>query len=292
MNSNIRCSICENEKFAPLFKKGNLALVKCLGCGLVRVNNLTATFDIRLYDYYKERINISKEELYNPINTKRYLELLNRLEFCRNNNTLFEIGSGEGQLLSVAKSRHWQVEGIELAPYAVEICKKFNLNVQCADFLKTDIKSGYYDVVVMSEVMEHLTHPQEYLLKANNILRENGILVITTPNFNCITRRLLQKRWSLINKEHLFYFTPRSLKLLLRKCNFEIIGLRVSLITLPELYRLFKRQVDDVYNRNQVIRRTIETNRLLRFLKSASNKFLNLTGTGESIECICRKSAN
>lgn len=283
------CSICKNNIFFSLVKKRDLTLVKCSGCGLVRVDNLSTTFDIRHYDYYKNRKKLSGEELYNPVTTKRYIDLLSRLECYRKNNTLFDIGCGEGHFLSVAKKMGWEANGIEKAPYAVEICNKFNINVVCADLLKIDLQNDYYDAVMMFEVLEHLTQPQEYLLKVNDILRKGGILIITTPNFNCITRFLLQERWSLIHKEHLFYFTPKTLELFLTKCNFRLIELRVKHITLPELYRLFKDKTNSVYHCNQVIRKALERNKFLSCLKYYVNKILNLTRLGESIECICQK---
>lgn len=283
------CAICKGGDYVGLFRKNSLTLVKCLGCGLVHVDNLSATFDIKHYDYYKERMKLSDDELYSPITTKRYIKLLNRLGCYRGNNALLDIGCGEGHFLSVAKKMGWQAQGLEKAPYALEICKRFNVNAMCADLLEVDLADNSYDIVMMSEVLEHLTQPREYLLKVNRILRKGGILRITTPNFNCITRFLLQDNWSLIYVEHLFYFTPKTLKSLLRKCNFKIIELRTKLITLPELRRLFTNKADDTYGDNQAIRKMIEENKFLSFLKNCVNTALDLTKMGESIECVCQK---
>lgn len=283
------CLICDKKSLKPLFKKKDLRLLRCADCGLVQVDNLKAIFDIKHYDYYKDRLTLEEDKLYNHITTKRYINLLHKLEHYRENNTLLDIGCGEGHFLSLAKRIGWEAMGLELAPYAVDICKKFNLNVKDADLLKVDLKNDYYDAVVMFEVLEHLIKPREYLLKINDILRRKGVLVITTPNFYCIARLLLGTRWSLINKEHLFYFTPKSLKLFLRECSFEIIEIKTKHITLPELYKLFRNKTEGIYRRNQEIRRLVETNKFLNFLKYSLNKILNLTGTGESIECICQK---
>ena len=283
------CPVCTKESFSLLLKKGDLTLIKCLSCGLVQVDNLLATFDIEHYNYYQDRVDFGKEEIYNPITAKRYIELLNRLECYRKNNALLDIGCGEGHFLYMAKKMNWQAKGIDKAPYAVEICKKFNINAERSDLLSLDLENDYYDVITMFEVLEHLTHPEEYLLKVRDILRKGGIFIITTPNFNCLTRLLLQKRWSCINKEHLFYFTPKTINLLLEKCNFRVIDFRVKHIALPELYRLFKDKTNGVYKRNQAIRKVVEQNKFLSYLKDYVNKILNLTGLGESIECSCQK---
>lgn len=289
VSPNMTCPICNCIDSRPLFKKRELKLLRCRKCGLVYIDNLLDKFNLDKYSYYKERINLSKLQLYNPLTERRYIGLLNRIQGYRKNNEILEIGCGEGHFLSVAKNMDWQVMGLEKAPYAAEICKKFKINVICSDLLDTDIKNDYYDAVVMFEVLEHLTQPQEYLRKINAILRKGGVLVITTPNFNSITRRLLNQRWRLINEEHLLYFTPNTLKSTLGNCNFRLLGFEAKHITLPELFGLSRGNTDNIYRQNQKIRKAIENNKFLSFSKKTINKFLSLTKLGESIECICQK---
>ena len=283
------CAICQDNRSRLVFRKKHLSLVRCLGCGLVQVDNLSSVFDVAHYDYYKNRMRLSKEERYNSITRQRYIALLDNLEPYRKNNSLLDVGCGEGHFLSVAREKNWQASGIEKAPYAVDICRKLNIDVECGDLLDVDLKPNHYDIVMMSEVLEHLTQPEKYLFKINRILRKGGILKITTPNFNCITRRLRGKKWSLIHKEHLLYFTPKVLKSLSARLNFRIIDFRTKLITLPELCVLFKAGLDDPHAGNQVIRARIEDNRILSYLKDGLNSLLSLTRLGESMECICQK---
>lgn len=287
----VPCPLCGESKYRKIYKeRGTLGIVKCLGCGLVQLDNISAMFDVKNYEYYKNRINMKPQELYNPLTTKRYIDLLRKFECYRENNALLDIGCGQGQFLSVAKSMHWQIEGIEIAPYAVEICNKFKLNAICGDFLELDLKNNYYDIITMSEVLEHITQPKKYLLKINHVLRRGGVFFFTTPNFNSLTRILLQNKWRLIHKEHLFYFTPVSIKKLLDQVNFKIIEFKIKDITLPELYNLFiNRPASQIFDCNQNLRNTIEENRNLLFLKEVANKFLNITRLGESMQCICQK---
>lgn len=283
------CQICKGEKLKPLFKKENLKLNKCLNCGLVQVDDLLSIFDAKHYEYYRNKTNLTEEELYNSITTKRYISLLNRLESYRKNGTILDIGCGVGHFLSVARKMKWETKGIEIADYAVEICKKFKIDIEQSDLLKLDLKEGYYDIVTMFEVLEHLTNPRDYLVRVNNILRKGGILIITTPNFNSITRLILQNRWSLIHKEHLLYFTPKSIKWLMRYADFRIIEFKIKHITLPELLRISSISSYNNHICNQKFRNVIEENMVLSFLKYMTNKFLDITKMGESIECICQK---
>lgn len=286
----MHCPACRNNNFIYLLQKGELRLIKCTDCKLIQMDNLAAKFDIGHYDYYKNRINMTQEDLYNPITTKRYINLLNRLESYRKNNTILDIGCGEGQFLSVAKRLNWQIRGVEIAPYAAQICRKFNIEVDCRNLLELDLPADYYDIVVMFEVLEHLTKPKEYLLKINSILRKGGILIVTTPNYNCITRRIMQNDWSLIHKEHLFYYTPHSIKKLIKGNNFKIINFKVKIITLPELWGFFlKSGSDKTHIYHQSLRKAAEESRILACFKRLGNELFNLTELGESMECVCQK---
>lgn len=286
----MKCSICKTDNVGILYKKEDLTLIKCLACGVVQFDNISEVFDVKTYDYYKDRISLTQEELYNPITTKRYIDWLTRLEHYRKNNALLEVGCGQGQFLSAARKMNWQIKGTEIAPHAVEVCKKFNMDVICRDFLQLDLKYNHYDIVAMFEVLEHLTQPKEYIFKANHVLRKGGILILTTPNFNNLTRLLLQRKWYWIHKEHLFYFTPKTLKKLIRDAHFKILEFKIKDITLPDLYNFFiNKDPDKIYNYNQNIRKAVEQNKGLSFFKEAANIFLNITKLGESMQCICQK---
>ena len=288
------CPVCKKMDYKFFFKKENLRLIKCMHCGLIRFDNIPQVFDIKNYYYYKNKVTKKQQDLYNPITTKRYNNLLIKLQSFRKNNAVFDIGCGAGQFLSVAKKMNWQAKGVEISPYAVKVCKDFNLDVSCQDFLQAKIQHNYYDIVTMFEVLEHLTQPREYLLKANKILRKGGVIIITTPNFNCLTRILLRERWRLIHKEHLFYFTPASFKKLIHDTNFKVLELITKDITLPELDKLISSKksdqtIDTVVSKQQSLRKVIEERKTLLFLKNLTNILLNMTKLGESIHCICQK---
>lgn len=284
------CLICKGKNLDFLFKKKDFLVVRCWDCGLVQLDNIANIFNIDNYQYYKNRVILAEKKHCNPYNMKRYINLLNKLERYRQTNALLDIGCGEGDFLSVAKRMNWQANGLEIAPYAIQICKKLNLDVEEGDLLKLDLKVNYYDIVTMFEVLEHFMQPKEYLQKANYILRKRGLLIITTPNFNCLTRIISQEKWRLFGKEHLSYFTPHYIKKLLKDTNFKIIEFVVKDITLPELRNPFvNKNITDIAKCNQDLREAIEKNKILLFLKEIVNSFLNLTRLGESIQCICQK---
>lgn len=56
-----------------------------------------------------------------------------------------------------------------------------NCNFICNDAESTKLKEKF-DIIISSEVIEHVPNPGKYIKKANSLLKEGGILIISTPN--------------------------------------------------------------------------------------------------------------
>lgn len=285
----MNCPVCKTEKSITILRKDTVILHRCLGCGLTYSSYVSEDFKEEIYGYYANKTGHDREKIYNPITQKRYVDLLNRISRYRKNNELLDIGCGEGHFITVAGQKGWNASGIERSVCATQICRSFSLNVINTDLLELNTGEKRFDVVTMFEVLEHLNRPYEYLLKVRDILRKKGVFIITTPNFNCITRLLLQEKWSLVSQQHTLYFTEKTVKSLLNRCGFRVVELKTKNVSLPELKKIFKKKVEKTYTRNQMLRNAIEENRPLVILKDIANNFLKWTGTGETIECLSEK---
>jgi len=100
---------------------------------------------------------------------------------------------------------------------------------------KTSLPSGSYDIVVMSETLEHLFNLDEVLAEVQRILKENGTFLITVPydfflgpffllfNLNCIYMGYL--RGSLYHRYrcgHINHFTQKRLRNTLQENGFVL----------------------------------------------------------------------
>ncbi len=96
---------------------------------------------------------------------------------------LLDIGSGLGYFLQSGEKAGWNVTGVEASKQSYEYAKKLGLNV-INSFFDTKIKLplGFYDVIHMNEVLEHLNSPIEVLNLAKKHLNPKGLLSITVPN--------------------------------------------------------------------------------------------------------------
>lgn len=284
-----QCPLCASRQTEHLYLIDKGDVLRCAGCGIAFLDRGADIYDIAHYDYYQEKMSLSSDRLYTDLNENRYRDILARVERYRKNNTLLDIGCGAGHFVKTAKAVGWSAEGIEVAPYAVEICRKNKIPVIEADLLTYE-RPEHYDVVSLLEVIEHLTNPEKYIEKARQVLCKGGCMILTTPNFNSITRRMIGDKWRAINSEHLFYFTPKALCNFISKNGFRIRECDVRNIEPHEILKFFKPRSPENRARDQELRGAIEKSAFLRWAKRSTNALLNMTKLGESIFIIAEKA--
>ena len=107
---------------------------------------------------------------------------------CRPADSLrvLDVGCGNGSELALPLARlGFQVTGIDIHAPSVEHARQLgvdltNLSYVCGQV--EELKSPPYDVVILSEVLEHLREPRLLLLAAIEHLNKNGIIIVTVPN--------------------------------------------------------------------------------------------------------------
>ena len=100
--------------------------------------------------------------------------------------TVLEVGCGKGTLIKPIAKKNQKIKftGLDIDQTVIKEANKEkirNLNFVCEDILKfkTDDK---YDIVITSEVLEHIEDPEKFLSKISSLTNESGFLIISTPN--------------------------------------------------------------------------------------------------------------
>jgi ubiquinone biosynthesis O-methyltransferase len=99
---------------------------------------------------------------------------------------VLDVGCGNGSELALPLARlGFQVTGIDIHAPSIEHARQLavdvtNLNYVCGRV--EELKSPPYDVVILSEVLEHLREPRFLLSAALEHLNKNGITIVTVPN--------------------------------------------------------------------------------------------------------------
>jgi 2-polyprenyl-3-methyl-5-hydroxy-6-metoxy-1,4-benzoquinol methylase len=116
-------------------------------------------------------------------------------------------------------------KGIDILEEDVVRARRQGYEVEVAD-AETYLEPSAYDVVFAGELIEHLSNPGAFLRCANQNLRDDGVLVLTTPNafsfsrlLRCLTRLTNEPP---LNEEHTCYFTPQTMQQLVTRWGFRI----------------------------------------------------------------------
>ena len=157
--------------------------------------------------------------------------------------TLLDFGCGTGGFLLEARDAGLTPFGIELSrPTAEYVTRQFAIPVDQAPADAVRTAGGLFDIIVSTQVFEHLVDPVETLCELRACLKPGGLLYIEVPNLNDTRKRL--RRGCHMDDSHLFYFTAPSMTGMLRKNGFDILRVEQGLRTYRRLGSLGRRLPD------------------------------------------------
>jgi len=235
----VRCNLCGADNYTIVYKSysGDISIikkdytitdhtlqtppriVKCRNCNLIYANPRQTA------DELKSTYKNMKDEFYLQEEKGRRLadqSILRILKKMGKTGKLLEIGCATGFLLDEAAKSGWDVHGVELSSWAVRYARE---NLKIGSIFEGSLQdkrfeTGSFDVIVMKDTLEHIADPRGLLNETRRILKNNGIICITTPDIDSLISRVLKARWWGIKQHHIYYFTKKTLFAMLRATGF------------------------------------------------------------------------
>ena len=211
-------------------------VIECGVCGFKHVIPIPSTDELEQvyrHDYYAREkplyLERHKEDLewWNLVYGERYDRFEQLLP--SDHRRVLDVGSGPGFFLLHGKNRGWQTVGIEPSSQAATHSRELGLEI-VEDFLSdaSAKRLGQFDVVHMSEVLEHISDPARLLQLVHGLLGPGGLLCVVVPNdynpFQVALRSVCGYRpWWVAPPHHINYFNCDSLGRLLARNNFCVV---------------------------------------------------------------------
>jgi 2-polyprenyl-3-methyl-5-hydroxy-6-metoxy-1,4-benzoquinol methylase len=197
-------------------------ILQCPRCGMV--SSLPALAAEEILDKYRR---VEDEEYLAEESGRRELFesiLRSTRNYALKSKRLLEIGSNVGLFLDVASLQGWNTKGIEPSKWAVQRGReRFDVDLRLGTVEELDAPDRSADVIVMLDVLEHLVDPTKALRRLRPVIDDDGLLVLSTVNLSGLHARIRGGNWPWFIRSHLHYFSPATLREMLRLAGFRMV---------------------------------------------------------------------
>lgn len=213
-----RCLACDDQRQELLFYgsddrygyPGSFPIVKCQSCGLVYLGKRIAPAAVgQLYEKYYISTSAAGGKLAAWKNRLKKIGLLSlcQLIFSSRENPyklislkpglrVLDVGSGvvEDRQQILQQGGEWL--GVDVNPKVCQALQNAGLPGFCGtleQFYET--RPEPFDYVILSQVLEHVYRPRQFLRVARSLLRPHGNIILSCPNYDSFLRQRYERRW-------------------------------------------------------------------------------------------------
>lgn len=230
----VNCVACNSDNYTLWAEKDGFTYDECTVCGTVFMNpraseDLLSEFyrQSKNYEFWNKYIfpatdSVRKEKIFKPRASKT-------IEFCKKygicGGIIIEIGSAYGTFCEAIQDLKFfnRIIAVEPTPDLAETCRKkgFETLEQVVEELSFEKESA--DVIANFEVIEHLANPRKFIEQVVSYLKKGGLFICTCPNGQGLGTLVLKEKAKVVDHEHVNYFNPRSLSVLLKSYGLETL---------------------------------------------------------------------
>ncbi len=229
--SNTHCPICKTAELAFYFKyNATQSIYKCNQCTLQFLS--PQLDDVALTKLYSENYYLAwglkgdaENESIKHMKISTFNLRLDLISKFRKSGKILDVGCATGYFLEAAKIKGYKSYGVEFSDYSANIAKtKFgDANIFKGTLEECQFENGSFDVIAMSDLIEHVRNPIETLQKAHQLLNEHGIIMIMTPDTSSLSYKLMKQKWTHYKLEHFYYFNKQALQQAALQSGFKLI---------------------------------------------------------------------
>lgn len=242
-----KCALCEKDDFRILYKANfdikqidekifsarrlpdrlHYRIVQCRKCGVVYSNPILE--HTILEKLYKKSVLDYGEHIANL--QKTYGFYLRKLEkFGIRKNRILEIGCGNGFFLEEAHTQGYkEVYGVEPSMQAVSKASSYIKKRIKIDIFRHGLyERQFFDVICCFQTLDHLPDPNAVLRECFYVLKKGGLVLFLNHDVESFSARLLKNRSPIIDIEHTYLFSKKTMRQLFEKHGFQVLAVENS----------------------------------------------------------------
>jgi len=133
------------------------------------------------------KYGLKKENVYGHLRRYKFItSSIKKYSNTKKKTTVLDIGCGTGEMITLPIAEEgYNVTGIDIDEKSIKKAKEKNIysntSFICGD-LKNNLPEKKFDIIICSEVLEHLTNPGETLNELRRLMKKDSLLIITIPN--------------------------------------------------------------------------------------------------------------
>lgn len=230
---NCVCPLCSGVALNPVSEHNGKRLMKCVQCGGRFVLPLPSP--AALTAHFEDDRELNDTDLETKFERNRE-QVLARVAGCiqsvKKGGRILDVGCATGFFLARFFSpTNWEMCGLDLSARAVEKALRKGIRVHQGSIHSATLPDGSFDVISVIDTFYYFLQPQRELAAFHRILNPDGILVLDLPlaesriwrTSHQLGKLLSSARRQLLEtSDHLFYYNPRSISLLLERCGFHV----------------------------------------------------------------------
>lgn len=214
------CHICKNNVYRVYKIVKGKRIYECLRCNLGLINPADNFQSINRSKIITGLYNFEEYQKIEGKLRKWFERLTDEAVKYKKSGNVLDIGAGYGLFSTILQRKGNFVTDL------LEPEQKIKYNLKINKFYKSSFENfnsrDKYDIIVMMDVIEHFADPLKNLKKIKNLLNDDGILIIQTPNYRSLMAKICRDwAWWMI-EDHKFFFSPKSLGKILNKSGFKM----------------------------------------------------------------------
>lgn len=198
-------------------------------------------------DYYQT--GVKKNMLQRIWHINKLIEVLKETKNFKTLSNVLDVGCASGWFVSEISKRYPEANyyGIDIYDKGIKYANKMypHIKFSLADAHQIPYKNNLFDLVICTEVLEHVDDPKAVLLEIKRVLKKGGKAIIEldsgSPLFSIVWFLWRKSKGSVWDEAHVHSFNSKKLEKMSLDCGFKILKKRKFNLGMAMIFTLEKK---------------------------------------------------